>query len=174
MAISIFGDARDESEIVVIDKNTKEVMTSIKEQDAQFAAGRRFMATMARVALVEALLLYYLVLAKQCRKISFDEKSQKRIAASRITFGQINAALQAAGAYHEPDLFGVITSFVDRRNKLVHHLVAGSDSVDLDALFADGQKIAFRLWLYILKITRPHISFPEKKATLADRSHLTP
>src|SRR5437588_11503235 len=111
MSFRVFGDARDDSDIVAL-KSDGDVLTSLQRQDAMFNSGFGFEAAIARAALVEGLLLHYLLCAKQIRMIDFGPEIEKKLKAERITFGQVKDALKAASAFHDTALQADVEAYV--------------------------------------------------------------
>jgi hypothetical protein len=73
MGLKIFEDQRDELDIVAV-THDESVISSLGRQYHLFVAGFRFEAAIARAALVEGLLLMYLMIAKQLR--SWTQRSK--------------------------------------------------------------------------------------------------
>jgi hypothetical protein len=155
MGFRIFGDDRDRTDIVVSDFH-ETLITSLQRQNELFTNGYQFEASLSRAALIEGLLLHYLLVAKQVDLIVFDDKTNARLVEERLTFGQINTALAAAGARHHEELAKGLAEYIPRRNHLAHHVVAGREALDFRRFHADGESLAWRLWQHILTKTAPH------------------
>jgi hypothetical protein len=95
MAFRVFGDERDEDDITVVNDNG-DVVTTAKRQEALFAEGNRFEAAVAQAAMVEGLLLHYLLVKKQVDLVQFDQATLDRLVAERLTFGEVKDALVRA------------------------------------------------------------------------------
>ncbi len=155
MAFRVLGDVRDTQDIVVVDSGSS-TLTGLDRQDALLRGGHAFEAAIARAALVEGLLLHYLLVAKQVRGCTFDIATEKRLAVGRITFGQTKDALKAASAFHDSKLALDVEAFVGDRNHVAHHMAAGHEPFDLIRFFRAGRTIAESLWHHVLAETESH------------------
>lgn len=152
MGFQDFGDEKDIAAVGV----DQQPLTSLERQESMFKSGWRFEAAISRAAMVEGLLLQYLLCAKQVRGVTFDTRTQQRLTDERITFGQVKDALKNAGAFHDARLETDVDTYVLERNRIAHHLLAGLTIFDLKTFFEMGGSIALRLWTQILKETEPH------------------
>lgn len=129
------------------------VLTTVSRLNELYAKGYRFEAAIAQAALVEGLLLHYLLVAKHIDLVAFDRATETRLAQERITFGQIKDALTAANAFHDTALASDVAAYVLDRNHIAHHLTARLIGLDLEQFYARGTTLAFALWKRILDKT---------------------
>src|SRR5215210_882476 len=121
MGFKIVGTGEDLEQIWVV-TNSEVTVTGVQRQDTLYEAGFHFEAVMAQAALVEGLLLHYLLVAKQVRGISLRSQTEERLRTERITFGQIKDELNEIGGFHDPALAGLVSDYVSDRNRVAHHL----------------------------------------------------
>jgi hypothetical protein len=155
MALEVFGNSRDGEEVVILNSAGKP-LTGLSQQDILASAGYLLEAATARSALVEAVLLSYLLVARQVSGVGFDATTLQRLSDERITFGQVNKAIHNANAYHDATLLSDVDAFVDNRNHVAHHLAFGNKSFDLKAFFQAGRPLALRLWSHVVHLSLPH------------------
>jgi hypothetical protein len=151
MALRVYGDDRDQVDIVVVG-DIETTITSVSRQDELLAAGLEFEAAVSQAALVEGLLLQYLLLAT-LRGFTIPEETRKRLHRENITFGQVKSAIVTMGAFHDSALATVVQRYVDHRNRMAHHLAAGKHDFDFRSFYSEGRTIAFKLWHHIVAAT---------------------
>jgi hypothetical protein len=154
MALKVLGDDRDQTQIWAV-TDGEATITSVERQDQLLDGGFEFEAAAAQAALVEGLLLHYLLLSP-LRGYVLTPEVEQRLKKERITFGQIKDALVAIGAFHDPGLAAGVPKYVDQRNEIAHHLIGGKHDFNFRAFYNDGRGIAFKLWHHILSITSDH------------------
>ncbi len=155
MGFKVLGDRRDEFDIWVVDAN-EQTLTSISRVDELHKRGYKFEAATSQAAIVEGLLLSYLLVAKQVDLIKFDQNTEELLARLRITFGQLKDALKNTGAFHDKSLEADVESYVLERNQVAHHLAGELKNFDLEQFFEKGKQIAFALWRHILAKIEHH------------------
>jgi hypothetical protein len=143
MAFAIDLDNPDHSNYEVTDADDQ-VVTSSTRQDQLVTAGFLFEACVAQAAMIEALCAHYLMLLKKVKGRTIQPDLQMKLSKGRITFGQLKDAVGHAGLL-EPVAFEALSSYVDDRNHLAHHMIGGMMVVDLKRFYERGRHLGEQL-----------------------------
>lgn len=153
--VMVLGDSPGQSKIAATDSESN-LLTDIERLDYLFTNGQRFEATVAQMALIEALLLFYLKAKIQSEGAKVKEDLEKLHKNRKLTFGKVKDIVIKNNVLHDEAIKPDLVKYVSYRNDLAHNLIGSFSSVDLDDFYARGQRLADFFHAYLLLIVKHH------------------
>ena len=154
MVVAI-GDKPNQSKVTATDKNNH-LITHVERLDHLFQNGFQFEAAVSQMALVEALLLFYLKSRIQADGFTVKENLENLHRAKRLTFGKVKDIVINNNILHDTSIQPDLISYVGYRNDLAHNLISTFSSVDLQQFYTIGQRLIGFFYTYLLQIVKRH------------------
>ena len=150
------GDKPGESKVVATDANNQ-LLTHVERLDHLFQNGFQFEAAVSQMAVVEALLLFYLKSRIQPDKLTVKEDLKKLLKRKKLTFGKVKSIVIGNKILHDEAVQSDLVAYVGYRNDFAHNLISTFSSVDLQQFYAIGQRLVEFFHTYLLQIVKRHV-----------------
>jgi len=152
MVIAV-GDQDGQSIITATDSNNN-ILTHVERLDELYDQGLHFEASVSQMAVVEALLLFYLKAKVQADGATVSDDIEKLRKNKRLTFGKVKDIVLNNKLIDEESIQTKLKSYVGYRNDLAHNLIASFSSVDLETFYKVGKELIEFFHIYLLSIIK--------------------
>lgn len=153
--VLVLGESEEQSLVAATD-SANTLLTSVERIDVLYKQGLRFEAAVSQMAVVEALLLFYLFARIQADGVIIKEDIKTLRKQKKLTFGKVKSIIIENCLLQDKTIEEDIKAYVSHRNDLAHSLIGTFSSIDLERFYSMGMKLTTYLHGQLLKVVKHH------------------